>query len=176
MQRGCLPPALFSRRSVLPLLAFAAMCRMASADCGTPGDLVAAIYRAAAGPGGNYDDGTSVIFDPDTRKRFLSKRLRAAIAAMLKRTPKGDAPDLDFDPVVAGNDPSVHDLKIATESAGPTQAVVIADFQSHGDTERTVLRYLLVKEGGAWKVDDIIAIGKDKWQVSKIIAGQCPQC
>lgn len=160
-----------TRRSFAGLLLFAATGGTAFAAGKTPADLVAEVYRAAAGPGGTYDDGTSVVFDPVTRKRFLSRKLRASIAAMLKRTPKGDAPDLDFDPVAAGNDPSVHDLKIKTESESATQAVVIADFQSHQDKERTVLRYLLVREPDGWKVDDILSVGKDKWQMSKIIAG-----
>lgn len=104
-------------------------------------------------------------------QRFLSRRLRAAISAMLKRTPQGDAPDLDFDPVVSGNDPSVHDLRIKTESNTGTRAVVVADFLSHQDTERSVLRYILVRDNG-WKVDDIVASGKNEWRVSKIIEGR----
>jgi hypothetical protein len=31
-------------------------------------------------------------------------------------------------------------------------------------------------KGGMWKVDDIISTGKDKWQVSKIVTGKCPNC
>jgi len=160
-----------SRRNVLWLFILVALSGRSRADDKTPVDVIADVYRAAAGPGGDYDDGTSVFFDPATRKRFLSKRLQASIAAMLRHTPKGDAPNLDFDPVVAGNDPSVHDLKITTESESPRRAVVIADFQSHDDKERTVLRYLLVRENGEWRVDDIIPSGKDAWPVSKVIAG-----
>ncbi len=130
-----------------------------------PSALVAEIYRMV-GPEGNV----SIFFEPETRKRFLSRRLRAALKAMEKRTPKGDAPDLDFDPVTNGNDPSVHDLRIKTESRSGTQAEVIADFISHQDTERSVLRYFLVRENG-WKVDDIVASGKNDWRVSKLIAG-----
>jgi len=164
-------PVILSRRQAIATLIFATTVRPAAADP-TPADLVTAVYRSAAGPGGKYDDGTSVFFDPAARKRFLSKKLQAALRAMEKRTPKGDAPDLDFDPVCACNDPSVLDLKINTESETPTQAVVIADFQSHDDKDRIVLRYLLVKENGAWKIDDLVSTGKDKWQVSKIITGQ----
>jgi hypothetical protein len=91
---------------------------------------------------------------------------------MEKRTLKGDEPDLDFDPVCASNDPSVLDLTITTESQSDTRAVVVASFQSHDEKDRILLRYLLVKENGAWKVDDVISIGKDKWQVSKIVTGQ----
>jgi hypothetical protein len=168
-----------SRRGVLSFMAFGAITgviRAAFAAVDGPSDVVAAIYKAAAGPGGKYDDGTSVFFDPASRRRFLSKNLQAELKAMEKRTPKGDEPDLDFDPVCACNDPSVLDLKITTESQTDTQAAVVASFQSHDEKDRIVLRYLLVKENGAWKVDDVISTGKDKWQVSKIVIGKCPNC
>jgi hypothetical protein len=164
-----------SRRNVSSFIVFAALAgasRAAFAAGDGPSDVVAAIYKAAAGPGRKYDDGTSVFFDPVGRRRFLSKNLQAELKAMEKRTPKGDEPDLDFDPVCACNDPSVLDLKITTESQTDTQAVVVASFQSHDEKDRIVLRYLLVKENGAWKVDDVISTGKDKWQVSKIVTGQ----
>jgi hypothetical protein len=165
-----------SRRTLLAALVFAAMGGAAQATDPAPSDVVTAIYRAAAGPGGIYDDGKSLMFDAAMRRRFLSKKLQADLAAMLKRTPKGDEPDLDFDPVCACNDPSVEDLKISTESQTDTQAVVTVDFKAHDQKERILLRYLLVREGNAWKVDDIISTGKDKWDVSKIVTGQCPNC
>jgi hypothetical protein len=168
-----------SRRGVLSFIVFGAVVgvnRAALAAADSPSDVVAAIYKAAAGPGGKYDDGASIFFDPGSRKRFLSKNLQVELKAMEKRTPKGDEPDLDFDPVCACNDPSVLDLKVTTESQTDNQAVVVANFQSHDEKDRIMLRYLLVKENGAWKVDDIISTGKDKWQVSKIVTGQCPNC
>jgi len=97
--------------------------------------------------------------------------LRAAIDAMDRRTPKGDAPDLDFDPISSGNDPNFHDLRITVESEQAARAVVIADFVSHQDKVRTVLRYLLVRENDGWKIDDIIASGKNEWRVRKLIRG-----
>lgn len=136
-----------------------------------PSDLVAEMYRTAGGPSGDASDGASIFFDEANRKRFLSRRLRAAFMAMLRHTPKGDAPNLDFDPVTNGNDPSFHDLHIKTESENSAGAVVIADFVSHQDTVRTVLRYFLVRENGGWKVDDIVAGGKSEWRLNKLIEG-----
>jgi hypothetical protein len=65
---------------------------------------------------------------------------------------------------------------LALSPAGPAfadgeRAVVIADFVSHRDMVRTVLRYLLVRENGGWKVDDIIASGKNEWRVRKLVRG-----
>jgi ABC-type transporter MlaC component len=136
----------------------------AAAQQNTPDQVVAEMYKLC--------DSVSIFFDANARKRFLSKRLQAALAAMDKRTPKGEISDLDFDPVSSSQDPSVQDLKISTESADAKQAVVVADFRSHQNAERTVLRYSLTREEGGWKVDDIASQGKDAWQVSKIIAGQ----
>jgi len=155
-----------NRRLLLASLIFLALPGRALARNDDPGDFVAEIYRTV-GPEGD----ASIFFDEKMRKRFLSRRLRATVGAMLKRTPKGDAPDLDFDPVANGNDPSVHDLRIKTESNTGKRAVVVADFLSHQDTVRSVLRYILVRENG-WKVDDIVASGKNEWQVGKIIEGR----
>ncbi len=128
--------------------------------------VIAEMYRIF-GPEGKV----SIVFDDAMRRRFLSRRLRAALAAMEKRTPQGDAPDLDFDPISNSNDPSVHDLHVRTETETGSRAAVIADFQSHQDAQRVVLRYELVKENG-WKIDNIVASGKNAWDLDRIVSGQ----
>jgi hypothetical protein len=135
-----------------------------------PADFVLELYKAAMGPKGDFSNGVAVFGDEKGRQRFLSRKLRTALEAMDKRTPAGDAPDLDFDPVSAGNDPDVHDLAVTTDSIDGSNAAVIVKFRSHD--QPVVLHYLLVQEGGAWKVDDIIAEEGDGWQVSKIIEGE----
>jgi hypothetical protein len=137
----------------------------------SPAAFVTALY-GQAGPQGQYQQPLGITVGDSMREAYLSKKLCAALAGMDKRTPKGDAPDLDFDPVSNSNDPSVHDLKIKTETESATQATVVADFRSHRDTARSVLRYLLVQEGGGWKVDDIVSAGKSPWRLSKIARGR----
>jgi hypothetical protein len=154
------------RRILLTFWLFVVVSALAFAQQSNPDNVVAEMYKIC--------DKVSIFADVNARKRFLSKRLQDAIVAMEKRTPEGDIPDLDFDPVSASQDPSVQDLKIKTESTNARQAVVIADFRSHQDSKRTVLRYTLIREDGGWKVDDILSQGKDAWQISKIIAGQTP--
>lgn len=148
-------------RTLLAAFVFLAAIGPLLAQHRHPGDLVAEMYRLC--------NSVSIFADEGARKRFLSKRLQTALAEMDKRTPEGYAPDLDFDPVSNGQDPSVHDLRIRTESENAGQAVVIADFRSHENVERDVLRYMLVREDGAWKVDDIVSEGKVRWRVSDII-------
>jgi hypothetical protein len=134
----------------------------------TPAGLVETIYQAAAGLAGDYSNGPSMFFAKHGRDYF-SERLRTALDDMEQRTPKGDESNLDFDPVSDSQDPSVLDLKVATESKGRRNAVVSASFHGPGGPRRTVLRYFLVKEAGAWKIDDIVALQPHQWRVSEII-------
>ena len=157
------------RRIVLTLLILLTVAGPAFARDEKPSDFLTKVYRTALGPSGDASDGGSIFYDEGNRRRFLSRGLRASFATMLRRTPKGDAPNLDFDPVSNGNDPSVHDLHIKTESENGARAVVIADFVSDQDTVRSVLRYFLVRESGDWKIDDIVATGKAEWRVKEII-------
>ena len=126
----------------------------------------------AANSSGHYQQPLAIFTDAGLRERYLSKRLRAALAEMDERTPQGDVSNIDFDIVSDSQDPDVRDLKISTQSESAGQAVVIADFKSHEDAERTVLRYDLVREDGAWKIHNVAASGKSHWRVSEIIAGE----
>jgi hypothetical protein len=118
------------RRTIMASLLALSLAGPAFADSGRSRDFVAEIYRVAGGPSGDGSDGEAIFADEANRKRFLSHGLRAAIDAMDRRTPKGDAPDLDFDPISSGNDPNFHDLRITVECEQAACAVVIADFVS----------------------------------------------
>ena len=136
-----------------------------------PAAVVAEIY-GSAGPSGHFQKPLAIFADAALRPHYLSSRLQAELADMDKRTPAGDVPNLDFDVVSDSQDPDVQDLKIAAESESASEAVVVADFKSHKETERSSLRYELVREDGAWKIDDVEASGKRHWRVSEIIAGE----
>ena len=143
----------------------------AFAEAGKPAVVITEVY-GVAGPSGHYQQPLAIFVEATLRERYLSKRLRTALDEMDKRTPDGDVPNIDFDVVSDSQDPDVRDLKITTEIEGPEKAVVVADFTSHEDTERTVLRYDLVLEDGAWKIHNVAASGKSHWRVSEIIAGE----
>jgi Protein of unknown function (DUF3828) len=144
---------------------------MALAGARGPAVLITEVYGVAE-PSGHYQRPLAIFAEAALREQYLSKRLCAALAEMDKRTPEGDIPNLDFDVVSDSQDPDVHDLKISTESETPEKAAVVANFKSHDDTERTVLRYDLVQESGAWKINNVEASGKSHWRVSDIIAGE----
>ncbi len=159
------------RSSLLIMSLFMASFGVAFAESGGPAVLITEIY-GAAGPSGHYQQPLAIFVEANLRERYLSKRLRTALDEMDKRTPAGDVPNIDFDVVSDSQDPDVHALNIATESESADKAVVVADFLSHDDKEQTVLRYELMQEDGAWKIDDVAASGKSHWRVSEIIAGE----
>ncbi len=131
---------------VLLLAATAAPAVARAAGENSPADVVTAIYRIYAGPKGDYQSGN---LDDKRVAAYLSKSLRAALRAMDARSRKLNEPILDFDPVTDSQDPQVEKLTIAAEG----DAAAVATFFS-GDVKH-VIRYSLVREGGAWKVDDI---------------------
>ena len=159
------------RGALLMMSLFMASFGVAFAEAGGPLALITEVY-GTAGPSGHYQQPLAIFAEAALREQYLSKGLRAALAEMDKRTPEGDIPNLDFDVVSDSQDPDVHDLRISTESETPEKAVVVATFKSHDDAERTVLRYDLVQEDGAWKVNNVEASGKNHWRVSDIIAGE----
>ncbi len=157
------------RRIVLAASLLIAALGAAFAGENNPAAFVTSLYGTPA-PSGHHEQPLN-IFLAEARGIYLSKRLQAALAEMDKRTPEGDISDLDFDPVSDSQDPDVRGLKVKTGTANATRAEVVADFQSHTDKDRTVLHYSLVREDGAWKVDDIAASGKVSWRVSEIVRG-----
>src|SRR5579863_9400760 len=132
-----------------------------AAGDGAPADVVTAIYQIYAGPKGDYQSGN---LDDKRVAAYLSKSLRAALKAMDARSKRLNEPILDFDPVTDSQDPQVEKLSIAGEG----DAAAVATFYS-GDVKHAV-RYSLVREGGAWKVDDISGgAGDDKWDLRDIV-------
>jgi hypothetical protein len=134
-----------------------------------PRDIVVEIYRISAGKDGNYR-GPSAFSDKGVRSRYFSKSLLAAIVRMEKLSKQKNEPILDFDPVTNSQDPDVKDLQIAVESETPSNVVVAARFLSFEEKEPSIVRYDFIKDGGAWKIDDIHGEhGKDKWSLRDTI-------
>jgi len=145
----------------LAAAAFGGSSAALAAGENSPADVTTAIYAVYAGPKGDYQAGN---LDDKRVADYLSKSLRAALKAMDARSKKLNEPILDFDPVTDSQDPQVEKLAIAAE--GDTAAV--ATFFS-GDVKH-VVRYSFVREGAAWKVDDISGgAGDDKWDLRDII-------
>jgi hypothetical protein len=152
------------RLSTMVFLAAAAVAAPSAAWAAgenSPADVTTAIYHIYAGPKGDYQTGN---LDDKRVAAYLSRSLRAALKAMDARSKKLNEPILDFDPVTDSQDPQVEKLAIAAEG----DAAAVATFYS-GDVKH-VVRYSFVREGDAWKVDDISGgAGDEKWDLRDII-------
>jgi hypothetical protein len=152
------------RLSTLTVLAAAAVAVPSAALAAgesSPADVTTAIYRVYAGPKGDYQAGN---LDDQRVVVYFSKSLRAALKAMDARSKKLNEPILDFDPVTDSQDPQVEKLTIAAEGDAAATAAFFSGEVKH------VVRYSFVREGDAWKVDDISGGGgDDKWDLRDII-------
>jgi hypothetical protein len=156
------------KRLILIVAALAGFAWPAIAEDRSPKDIVVEIYHVAAGPKGDYQT-ASAFDDKQIRKNFTGSLL-AAQKAMDLRSKKLNEPILDFDPVTNSQDPSVRDLSVDVESADAAKTIVAAGFASEGAKARNVVRYIFVREGGAWKLDDMRGeSGDDKWDLREIM-------
>jgi len=140
----------------------AAMTKIAHA----PRDIVQAIYSYSAGESGDYA-GPSAFDDAKMRQLYFSKDLNAAIAALDAKS--GGRPILNFDPIT-NSEPDVQNLDIAIESENPDRVSVAAKFRSAN--ESSIVHYDLIKEGKAWKIDDIrgeIQGQSGQWSLREIL-------
>jgi hypothetical protein len=157
------------RRLILALTALAGFWAVpAMAGDASPKDIVAEIYHIAAGPKGDYQVPSAI--DDKKAAAHLTQSLIAAKKEMNLRSKKLNEPILDFDPVTNSQDPSVRNLSIDVERADAASAIVAASFDSEGAKARNVVRYVFVRDGGAWKIDDLRGQnGDDKWDLREIM-------
>jgi hypothetical protein len=109
-------------------------------------DFVAGLYGAYHGDGPDYlGRQANAVFSP---------RLLALIRRDRARTPRGDAPSLEGDPICDCQDfegLKLTDLKVAAAGAG--RAVAAVRVRNAGATQ--TLKLDLVSAAGAWRVDDV---------------------
>lgn len=142
------------KRRMFILTLLAGSCALpAMAEEQSPKDQVVEIYRIAAGPKGDYLSPSA--FDDKRVRKHFTKSLLNAEKAMDLRSKKLNEPILDFDPVTNSQEPSVLNLSIAVESAEAAKTIVAASFDRESRPLGNVVRYIFVREGGAWKLDDM---------------------
>ncbi len=171
MTRRHLPKRLFA--AIAPLLAILAVCAGAPARAESPAALITAIYQRASA--GNGESGGDFLIEAKDRAPYLSASLRALWAAADARTQPGYAGPLDFDPVSNSQDPQLRAFTVTVEKQDGRRATVAATFgarkQPLDRQPTTTVRYELVNEGGAWKIDDIrgTAPGGGTWSVRRLV-------
>ena len=135
-----------------------------------PRAIVEQIYKISAGKNGKYDS-NSAFFQAAVQKRWFSIALIAQLGAVDAYTKKTEDLGIDFDPVTNSQDPSVTRLTITQESGSANEAIVLAKFFAKGAALPDNVRYYFIREGGAWKLNDIGGNrgGKDGWLISNIV-------
>ncbi len=140
-----------------------------------PRDVVAAIYRLAAGDLKKKDP-TSPFFDRAVREKYFSKAFDLLVTTSeTKAAHDGDA-SLDFDPVSASQDAELQKVTLKTDILELGKATVSASFTNHG--QPTVVTYDFLRQDDAWKIDDIKGTTeKEAWSVRKILkaSGRAPK-
>jgi uncharacterized protein DUF3828 len=100
-------------------------------------------------------------------ENIYSTRLQALVDKDEKETPEGEVGRIDWDVFINGQDWKLSGLKISLVSKNADRAQVRAIFKNF-DKANDML-FDLVRENGAWRIDDIQATLKPRWTMSKIL-------
>jgi hypothetical protein len=131
-----------------------------------PDGAVRALYSPYL-PGG---DERMSAFDNEAEraKRFTSSLTKELKAYFARQEKAGEPGGLDFDPIVNGQDYKIGQLEVRTDkTVAGKSAIVIAEFKNFDESAR--LKYKLLFEGGAWKVDDISSLSDPVWDLRDVL-------
>lgn len=139
--------------------------------------LIAAALVLQAAPALAYDTPTALIdalYAPylkgniaDESEKLRSRALQALYAADEKKTPKGYAGALDFDPFISGQDFKITNLKVVSVKQSGSKATVEVTFKNFDEKDDLV--YSLVKEPDGWKIDDVASVKQgSEYRLTKI--------
>lgn len=133
-------------------------------DFADPVKLLEAIYGQYA-PGHDFPDGNFI-------SAQQSQRLNALYDADAKEA--GDEIGrIGFDPYINGQDYEIKKLKIEKPLYAGGKAIVHVSFENFGDAQD--LGIALVREGAAWKVDNIWAGGEYPYDLLDILQAPLPK-
>jgi hypothetical protein len=172
-------PSLPSRRTILlAALALAASAGLPASPAfaaSSPADPIAAIYRrVTAGKG--TEGGQFVWAHARARQRYMSASLAKLWAAALARVKPGDMGPPGFDPVSNSQDPLVRAFAVRIEKEDGARATVAVTFGTKpgalAGQPTQIVRYDMVRERGAWRIDDIRgSVEGDPWSIRGILLG-----
>jgi hypothetical protein len=100
-------------------------------------------------------------------ENIYSTRLQALLDKDEKETPEGEVGRIDWDVFVNGQDWKLSELKITLVSKTADRAQIRASFKNFGDANNIL--FDLVRENGAWRVDDVQNTLPPRWTMSKIL-------
>ena len=159
------------------LLATASSRTALAAPPSSPNDPVAivnAIYARVAKGKGNAGGGF-IIENKAARAKYLSKSLVQLWAQVDAHTPKDDVGPIDFDPVTNSQEPDVKSFMAVAEKFDADRAVIAVTIAGRGKPRAkpadNIIRYTLVREDGAWKIDDISGSSDgEPWSIRGMLA------
>ncbi len=108
----------------------------------------------------------------DVESKLYSKRLNALYAAADRNSKKLNQPvsGMDFDPTTDGQDTEDNYKKTLRYTLSASTDIVAQVRVTLKNFKRVELIYSLVKEDGAWKVDDIRMLNaRDGWRLSTLL-------
>jgi hypothetical protein len=108
---------------------------------------------------GKNSKGVPLDSDAKLRLYFEPKLAALMIKDMKDAQKRGDVPELDSDPFVAGQDWEIGPVDIAVRDTAPDKASAAVKFANF--KMPTTVLYDLVKLSGSWRIADITWDGKD---------------
>ena len=137
--------ALILAVSLAPVMGVAQKAQPAAA----PAAVVAELYRV-------HRNGYGHVFEKSGRKlqqKFFDRNLSGLIWKDLTETQEGDVGNLDFDPLYNAQDTKITNFRIGAPVVDGSNVTVPVNFNNFG--KRTTIKFLLVNEGGDWKIANI---------------------
>ena len=151
--------ALIIAVSLAPVAGVAQKAQPAAA----PASVVAELYRV-------HRNGYGHVFEKSGRRlqeKFFDKKLAGLIWKDLTETPEGDVGNLDFDPLYNAQDTKITNFRIGAPVVDGSNVNVTVSFNNFG--KRNNLKFLLVNEGGTWKIANIFY--DEGFDLLKILSG-----
>jgi len=114
-----------------------------------PAAVVAELYRV-------HRNGYGHVFEKSGRKlqqKFFDRNLSGLLWKDLTETQEGDVGNLDFDPLYNAQDTKITNFRIGAPVVDGSNVTVPVNFNNFG--KRTTIKFLLVNEGGDWKIANI---------------------
>jgi hypothetical protein len=126
----------------------------------SPSDVVKELYRLELGPKGDMTEEPLYSFTDAHIQRLMTRSFQSLVAKMSAYQLRTNEAILDWDPIADGNGAVPLDVKIEALPPSGAKATAVARFHDAGD-ERHEVNYRFLREGGAWKVDDIFTKTSD---------------
>lgn len=131
----------------------------------SPRDIVAELYRLELGPKGDMTVEPLHDFDDPLIRRRLTRDLQRLVSQMQAEEQKTGEAILDWDPITDGNGAVPLGVKVEATAPSGEKAEAVARFHIASGEDKAV-SYRFAREGGAWKVDDIVT---KAWDLRQII-------